>query len=476
MVDVASIVVAVIGLFSGLVAAAFTGWVAYYSEERKRLIDAQKLVDKYSDPILLASQDLQDRLRNILLTPALIHTGLWSKRARMRTAAPKPQSDDSSSQSSLDVHVVLERPAQSLGWHPPTHSRRRRRRNPRSRTPASENQAGENQAGQNQANQELAENENLLLYTAFLVGQYFSWTFILRRQAQFLKFSIDDKNKKLAKTFQEIIKAFSLDDDPPNPLSEPFSLWRSQQGAIGELMTTNYVDEPVCIGYATFYRNWVCNRYGDSGDEATFPRNRGRNRYEDSSDNLNDMTTYEYCSGPFRQFFRPIIEGIIKVETAKSNGDERIPDQRLRRLQHLFTDLINVLDDKHVRFEEKSTKYCHRADICPCEKCSGNKTCPCSTCLAAMNREVKKQQVGYKKVNQQPIYNQTRDLEAAHGHGEQQIEIHSGDLEAGKLQVQQQAGVNRLGDLVATKSLGQQQTDDLDITIQEANLPKIYGW
>lgn len=39
-----------------------------------------------------------------------------------------------------------------------------------------------------------------------------------------MKFSTYDKNRKLAKTFQKIIVAFSLDDDPPDPLSEPFSL------------------------------------------------------------------------------------------------------------------------------------------------------------------------------------------------------------------------------------------------------------
>jgi len=263
----------------------------------------------------------------------------------------------------------------------------------------------------------------LLLYTAFLVGQYFSWTFILRRQAQFLKFSTNDKNTTLTEIFQKIIVAFSLDDDPPNPLSEPFSLWRSQQGAIGELMTTDYGDEPVCIGYATFYRNWVRNRYGDSGNKA---KEDSGDKVDETNENaqMNDMAAYEYCSGPFRQFFRPIIEGIIKVGTAKNNGDERVPDQRLRRLQHLLVDLINVLDDKHVRFEVKSTKYCCKADRCPCENCSQNKTCPCRTCL---------------EVGQPPSHNQTRDLEAAKGHGEQ--EIHSvgpGDLEAGKLQEQQQ--------------------------------------
>jgi hypothetical protein len=252
------------------------------------------------------------------------------------------------------------------------------------------------QAIQNQASPNQAQRENLRLYTAFLVGQYFSWTFILRRQVQFLKFSTGDKNTKLDKAFREIIVAFSFDDDPPNPLSKPFSLWRSQQWAIGELMTTDYGKEPVCIGYATFYRNWVRNRYGDSEDKV-----------DETNENaqMNDMTAYEYCNGPFRQFFRPIIEGIIKVTTAKEKGGETVPDQRLRRLQHLFIDLINVLDDKHGRFKAKA-KYCHRARHCPCENCK-NRTCPCDDCDDDTNGEVN------QEVGQPPFHNQTHDVEAA---------------------------------------------------------------
>ena len=152
-------------------------------------------------------------------------------------------------------------------------------------------------------------------------------------------------------------------------------------------MTTDYGDEPVCIGYATFYSNWTRNRYGDSGDKAPFYRGWERDNPRDSEDEDNktdesaqvtDMTAYKYCNGPFRQFFPPIVEGIIKVETAKNNVNERVPDQQLRRLQHLFIDLINVLDDKHVRIEGEY-KYCHRADCCPCEKCSWKEMCPCST-------------------------------------------------------------------------------------------------
>jgi hypothetical protein len=56
------------------------------------------------------------------------------------------------------------------------------------------------------------------------------------------------------------------------------------------------------------------------------------------------------------------------------------PDQRLRRLQHLLIDLINVLDERGLRFEAKLTKRCHRASRCSCSKCSGSQNCPCVTC------------------------------------------------------------------------------------------------
>lgn len=46
MVDVASIVVAVIALVGGLAAAAITGWFTYFSDERKRLNEAEKLIAK----------------------------------------------------------------------------------------------------------------------------------------------------------------------------------------------------------------------------------------------------------------------------------------------------------------------------------------------------------------------------------------------------------------------------------------------
>jgi hypothetical protein len=42
MVDIASIVVAVISFVGALVAAGFTAWFTYFSDERKRLSESEK--------------------------------------------------------------------------------------------------------------------------------------------------------------------------------------------------------------------------------------------------------------------------------------------------------------------------------------------------------------------------------------------------------------------------------------------------
>ncbi|KAI7362157.1 hypothetical protein KC336_g21726, partial [Hortaea werneckii] len=66
MVDVASITVAVISLASSLLTAVAGGWWAYYSEERKDRRATDRLLRKYRDPLLLAAQDLQARLFNLV--------------------------------------------------------------------------------------------------------------------------------------------------------------------------------------------------------------------------------------------------------------------------------------------------------------------------------------------------------------------------------------------------------------------------
>ncbi|RMY42295.1 hypothetical protein D0866_00023 [Hortaea werneckii] len=76
--DVASITVAVISLASSLLTAVAGGWWAYYSEERKDRRATDRLLRKYRDPLLLAAQDLQARLFNLVelsITDAFIGAG-----------------------------------------------------------------------------------------------------------------------------------------------------------------------------------------------------------------------------------------------------------------------------------------------------------------------------------------------------------------------------------------------------------------
>ncbi|KAK3079325.1 hypothetical protein LTS18_005139 [Coniosporium uncinatum] len=95
------------------------------------------------------------------------------------------------------------------------------------------------------------EHKDLLfLYTAYLVGQYFSWVYILRRQAQFLSFSTDRDARNLWRALLSIEETFS--SSSIGELGLPFMLWRGQQLAIGEVMSVNVENELLCMGYATF--------------------------------------------------------------------------------------------------------------------------------------------------------------------------------------------------------------------------------
>lgn len=315
MVDVASIIVAVIALVGGVVAAGITAWFAYFSDERKRLSEAEKLIAKYRDPLLLAAQDLQSRLYNIT------------------------------------DHGVTNYFRRGGG-----------------------------------------EKENLLLYTAFLVGQFFAWVHILRLQAQFLRFATDDKNKRLTKVLGAISFEFSTDEYDWDGM--PWNLWRGQQMAIGELMTVGDA-ELLCMGYAAFNQKWKEDggMYGVAGGMGqitgtSLPVPEGAEPNVKDNDQVatagevkeGDEDGKDDWSGEFRPWFRPIIEGVTKIAIARTERHQKVPDQRLRRLQHLVLDLIHLLDEKGLRSEAIYTSYCHRAVICKCAICHGKTACPCDRC------------------------------------------------------------------------------------------------
>ncbi|KAH8734134.1 hypothetical protein BGZ61DRAFT_474743 [Ilyonectria robusta] len=65
MVDVVSIVIAVISLVGSFLTAGITGWSNQYTEDRMQRAETKKLIAKYRTPLLLAAQKLQSRLRAI---------------------------------------------------------------------------------------------------------------------------------------------------------------------------------------------------------------------------------------------------------------------------------------------------------------------------------------------------------------------------------------------------------------------------
>jgi hypothetical protein len=257
MVDVVSIVIAVISLVASAVSAGITGMVTLYSDRAKRLSEAEKLVSKYRDPLLLASIELQSRLYNI-----------------------------------------LER--DFLAFH-----------------------------------EDDSLRDLVTLYTAFLVGQYFSWTYILRRKVQFLRFSTDKDTLKLSRTLEAIQQAFGTDYYGQG--ESLFTLWRGQQMAIGEIMTVTEGGELFCMGYSAFNTKFKSEEVG------------------------------------FQEWFHPITDGIDGLVEARSQQGH-LPANRLRRLQHLIIDLINILDPpRSGKGTTKRTKV-RAAPSCDCLKCPSEKS------------------------------------------------------------------------------------------------------
>ena len=253
MVDIVSIIIAVIAFVGSLGAAAIAGWITLSSDERKRLSEAEKLLNKYRDPLLLVAQDLQSRLYNITdqnLTSWINHPG--------------------------------------------------------------------------------DKRDNLLQYTCFLVGQFLAWTNILRRESQFLRFATDKANKDFTTTLNAISYAFLTDGT--GPLGFPFILWKGKQLAIGEIMTVKEDDQHFCMGYSDFHVKWT----------------------EDKE---------------FQRWFHTLTDGITVIADARVSGEDSVPDQRLRRIQHLLVCLIHLLDPKGLRSDATRTKQCIPAWECSCSVC-----------------------------------------------------------------------------------------------------------
>lgn len=89
--------------------------------------------------------------------------------------------------------------------------------------------------------------------TVWLVGQYFCWVELLRRDAYSLALGGVERGQQLLRLLARVEELFATDRFPPR-----FRLWRAQQSALGELMIVQPAvnnGRPDCIGYATFVEN-----------------------------------------------------------------------------------------------------------------------------------------------------------------------------------------------------------------------------
>lgn len=174
------------------------------------------------------------------------------------------------------------------------------------------------------------KKDMIYVYTAFLIGQYLSWTYILRRQAQFLRFSTDKTNEQLNKIIDTITQQWSYDGHAGE---DPFMLWRGEQMAIGEKMTLPEEDGQLyCMGFAAFSE-----------------------KYQTDATN-------------FKKWFKPIEQGISRIVEAEKSHNP-VATFRLRRLQHLLIDMVLLLGSDRIKSEGRVNLKVPAAHDCVCEGC-----------------------------------------------------------------------------------------------------------
>jgi hypothetical protein len=227
-----AIVVAVIALVGAILSAGISVYAQASSAERAARRDAEAVLAKYREPLVLAAYDLQSRLFNIL------------------------------SQNFLGKYYVPD---------------------------------------------DCGTRDYARDHTLYLIGQYFAWTEIMRREIQFLRFEEVANTREVARLQHKIRDVFASDSAD---LGRPLMIWRGEQSAIGERMTTVEDGQWLCMGYASFVERKVAPE--------------------------------------FWRWFERLAHDIDRIAAG--------PNPRLRELQHRLVDLIELLDPDRIRFQESIDK------------------------------------------------------------------------------------------------------------------------
>lgn len=202
----------------------------------------------------------------------------------------------------------------------------------------------------------------LIIYTAFVFGQYLCWTHILRQQAQFACFATEERGrtKQLVNLLEKIQNCLNKTKDGDGSARGHFKLWKGHQLAIGELMTVSLPDpsgntELFCMGYAEFTRRWKAG--GKAISDSKADHDGGDRPASQSLENENAI---------FRGWFGNIERGIYEADREQHRGDTTGLN-RIRRLQHLLLELVQTLDPDGAR--ARDSRPVAASPGCTCTRC-----------------------------------------------------------------------------------------------------------
>lgn len=312
MLNIAAIIVSIISLVTSTAVAGLSAWFTYRGDERKSIREAEKLLRKYREPLLLAAQDLQSRLFNILDTTHPTRSVLsFAERTGMYN-------------DTMFVYTAFLI-GQYLAW------------------------------------------VNILRRQA----QFTAFTTEVKQPSRTREFigildSITDVLNKGWQPEAETVELLEGWRNPehqvesnPKPNSHPryhaqnwdrtgrseseaplFILFKGQQRAIGEIMTVRDNDgedgELLCMGYSEFTKKWK------KAEEDT-------GLSPGKTDGFPTNAWYHWEKAEILTWFLPITRGIHAIVSARRSHTNEEAENTLRVLQHLLVDLVKLLDPKGLR-------------------------------------------------------------------------------------------------------------------------------
>lgn len=190
-------------------AAALAAYSIYWSDERRHEVTI--ILNKYQDPLLLAAAALRHKFKGITFrvgsgTPPLCHS-------RVDDIGISPIPDDNSSIviGTQDPPPLPSPSGSSSPRSPSRPSNSTTPSNPRSPSSPTNPTATilQPRPTVSPIATQMVVDDYIIIHTAFLVGQFFCWVYILREESQFISIQRTQKTTSLTNAFFKIEETWS---------------------------------------------------------------------------------------------------------------------------------------------------------------------------------------------------------------------------------------------------------------------------